>query len=102
MENNYSMKINQIIEKNDKEFRQLIREDNKVIAQSKLREDLLQDTYLHAMKMWKQQEIDEETGYNWLRQKIINSILYQYKKIDGKLIYVDSITAHIVEEDGES
>lgn len=45
------MKISQIIDKYDGEFRQLIREDNKVIAQSKMREDLLQDTYLHALKM---------------------------------------------------
>lgn len=43
--------ISKIIEKYDGEFRQLIREDNKVIALSKMREDLLQDTYLHALKM---------------------------------------------------
>lgn len=95
------MKINQIIEKYDGEFRQLIREDNKVIAQSKMREDLLQETYLHALKMWKNFEMTEEEGYNWLRQKVINSILYQYKKIDGKIIYLDNINAHIVDEDGE-
>ena len=44
------MTINDIIIKFDSEFRELIKEDNKVIANSMMREDLLQSTYLHAIR----------------------------------------------------
>ncbi len=58
------MKINDVINKYYKEFQQMINENDKVICQSKQKEDLFHESLVRAMKKFGDEELDEDFAYN--------------------------------------
>ena len=58
------MKINDVINKYYNEFQQMINENDKVICQSKQKEDLFHESLVRAMKKFGDEELDEDFAYN--------------------------------------
>lgn len=85
------MKISEIITRHYSELRRMV-STNKVVSQSKTEEDFLQDACLTALGKFKDKDIDEEEGMDYLRKTISHSKTFQYnKKACEIIIYTDNL-----------
>lgn len=86
------MKIEDIIEKYYEHFYNKIVRHNKVISQGRTPEDLLNDVCLTALRKYKNKEIDENEGYNYLKKTLYMENIFQYKRIKNEtVIYTNSL-----------
>ena len=83
--------INEIITKN---FESLLSKCNcdKVISEGKTDCDLLQDVCIRALRKFKEKEIDDDYGLNYLSMSLRAAMFFQKKRIGSDIIsYVDNV-----------
>jgi hypothetical protein len=85
------MTIKEIISKHYDELHGYCTGD-KVISLSKTEEDILQDVCVTAMKKFKEKDIEESVGMDYLKLTLYNEQLFQCaRKKKDKLVLVESI-----------
>ena len=78
----------------DKYYNHLHREVNgeMVISQGRTTEDILQDVCLTAMRKYKQNEIEEEEGLNYLKKTLFTEKHFSWnRKKNEILVFTDSL-----------
>ena len=79
------MKICEIITKYNDELLSMCNCD-KVVVDSRTECDMLQNIYITALKKFKENDIDEEEGYNYLRKSLLNEKHFQKKRVNTEMI----------------
>ena len=88
------MTINQIITKYYKELQSLCKDDV-AVANGKTEYDLLNDVCLTALRKYKNTEITEDAGKEYLYKTLIREKHFQYKRIDNRIIFTDNLESYI-------
>jgi DNA-directed RNA polymerase specialized sigma24 family protein len=88
------MTINEIITNHYDELHAYCSSD-KVISLSKTEEDILQDVLVTAMKKFKDKEITEREGMDYLKLTLYNEQLFQKARLKkDKLTFVENIESY--------
>lgn len=83
--------IRQVISKHYAELKSKCSCD-KVISQGRTECDILQDICITAMRKYKDNEIDENEGYEYLKKTLFTEKHFQHKRLKSEIvIYVDNI-----------
>lgn len=88
------MTINQIITKYYKDLQSLCKDDV-AVSKGKTEYDLLNDVCLTAMRKFKESEITEDDGKEYLYKTLIREKHFQYKRIDKRIIFTDNLEKYI-------
>lgn len=88
------MTINQIITKYYKELQSLCKDDI-AVANGKTEYDLLNDVCLTALRKYKNIDVPEYDGKEYLFKTLIREKHFQYKRIDKRLIFTDNLERYI-------
>ena len=89
------MNIRQIINMHFNELSSLVKHSDIPIYCGNMSEDVLQNCFLVALNKFKDNEIEEEYGFNYLRNTICSEIKYAYRrKGRDNLIFVENLIAY--------
>lgn len=62
-----------------------------MISECKTDEDHLQDVCLMALKVWKDKDVEEEEGLNYLIKSLLMALKFKRKRIDTSTIYLSDM-----------
>lgn len=84
------MTIGEIITAHFQEFSGMVRNTDKVIEDSRTSEDLFSDAMLTAMRKYKDKDISEQEGYEYIRKTLLTEWFFAPKrKSRDMIIYSD-------------
>lgn len=89
------MQIRKIIDKYYNNLHSLLPSTDIEIYNGYTYEDILNNVIITAINKWKNVEIDEETGYNYVRKTLLTEILFA-KKRKGKdrLLFAENLNIY--------
>lgn len=87
------MGINEIINRRYSELYKMLRDADKTLYESITVEDLFHEVLLTAMKKYKDKDITEEEGFEYLKKTLLREILFskKRKKTLGLITYLPQI-----------
>lgn len=74
------MTIGEIITKHFMEFSGMVRNQDRVIEDSRTSEDLFSDAMLTAMKKYKDKDVDETEAYDYIRKTLLTEWFFAPKR----------------------
>ena len=95
-------KIGDIITKHYHELIKLATASDIPVYNSLMVEDILQNCFLTALNKYKETDISEENGLNYLKKTILNEVKFSYRrKKNDRLLLVENLLVHDkVDENG--
>lgn len=82
------------------EFSGMVRNADTVIEDSRTSEDLFSDAMLTALRKYKDKDIDEQEGYEYIRKTLLTEFFFSKKrKKRDILVLSDTNTNYIVDKD---
>lgn len=86
------MTIGSIINAHFWELSAMCRDIDKTISNSQTSEDVFQNVMVTAMRKYKEKEIGEEEGFDYLKKTLLLELHFQFKrKVKEKIIYTDTM-----------
>lgn len=82
------MKIADILSKYYDELYGMLRDKERCIAETKTDEDYLQDVCLTALRKYKDAEVDEEEGKEYLIKSLLMMLKFKQKRRDKNTVYI--------------
>ena len=86
------MTINDVLTKHYDKLYKISVKHNKVISQGRTPEDLLNDVCLTALRKFKDKDIEEQEGLDYLKKTLYTESIFQYNRIKNEIvIFTDEI-----------
>lgn len=85
------MTIANIISSYYNELKSMCRDKERIVSEGRTDEDWLNDICLTALKKYRDTEIDEDEGKEYLKKNLLMSLMFKYKKIDNKISYMEDM-----------
>ena len=85
------MKIQEVMTKNFKELDTMCRKRNIVVSCHKTSEDVFQDVMVMALNKYKDKDITEKEGMDYLVKSLCMEFKFQKAKIDNREVFMDEV-----------
>ena len=83
------MTIAEIITKYYGEFKKILKDPDRMVAEGKTDEDYLQDVCMTALKKYKNRDIDELEGAEYLFKNLRMEMKFKYHRKDKNITYIE-------------
>lgn len=89
------MTIGEIIDKRYKELYRMAKRKNVVVSKHQTSEDVFQNVMLMALNKWKDEDLDEDFGFKYLKKSLAMELKFQFNKIDNTEVSLDDEECHL-------
>lgn len=85
------MEIREIITKHYEELKSMCRKTNVVVSCYRTSEDIFQDVMVMALKKYKERDLSEQEGVDYLKKSLVMEFYFQYSKIDNNEVLMGDL-----------